>query len=267
MSSAIGNALALCLQGQEEPGGRALWHDPAPVPSPDRLNRESVQCIQRSLFTVCLDASVLKVSDERFPARVAAQMLHGGGSWSNSGNRWFDKALQVRWGQWGWDFLLSGGKTSCLGRRDFLSRMTERWDFLFWRPGLPVLDYGKVGLPALGTGTSCLQMKEGGASYLVRAEASYLGLWKAGTSSTRDKGDFLLWEWVGRRDFLFCRKWKNCFVPSSLPSPFSCPQFIVGEDGVCGVVYEQAVVDAQPVATIVDHALEYWYGHFLLGGK
>ncbi|KYO48933.1 carnitine O-acetyltransferase [Alligator mississippiensis] len=93
----------------------------------DRLNRESVQCIQRSLFTVCLDASVLKVSDERFPARVAAQMLHGGGSWSNSGNRWFDKALQ----------------------------------------------------------------------------------------------------------------------------------FIVGEDGVCGVVYEQAVVDAQPVATIVDHALEY----------
>ncbi|XP_050775568.1 carnitine O-acetyltransferase-like isoform X3 [Gopherus flavomarginatus] len=60
----------------------------------DRLNRESARCIQRSLFTVCLDAPVLKVSDERYPSRVAAQMLHGGGSYSNSGNRWFDKTLQ-----------------------------------------------------------------------------------------------------------------------------------------------------------------------------
>uniref|UniRef100_A0A8C0IR97 Choline/carnitine acyltransferase domain-containing protein n=1 Tax=Chelonoidis abingdonii TaxID=106734 RepID=A0A8C0IR97_CHEAB len=93
----------------------------------DRLNRESARCIQRSLFTVCLDAPVLKVSDERYPSRVAAQMLHGGGSYSNSGNRWFDKTLQ----------------------------------------------------------------------------------------------------------------------------------FIVGEDGVCGVLYEQALVDGAPIATIIDHVLDY----------
>ncbi|KAL8213155.1 UNVERIFIED_CONTAM: hypothetical protein K2H54_061037, partial [Gekko kuhli] len=60
----------------------------------DKLNRESARAIQRSLFTVCLDAPVLKVSDSRAGSRLAAQMLHGGGSYSNSGNRWFDKTLQ-----------------------------------------------------------------------------------------------------------------------------------------------------------------------------
>ncbi|XP_042305048.1 carnitine O-acetyltransferase-like [Sceloporus undulatus] len=60
----------------------------------DKLNRESARAIQRSLFTICLDAPVLKVSDARAASRLAAQMLHGGGSYSNSGNRWFDKTLQ-----------------------------------------------------------------------------------------------------------------------------------------------------------------------------
>ncbi|XP_077777900.1 carnitine O-acetyltransferase-like isoform X2 [Podarcis muralis] len=60
----------------------------------DKLNRESARAIQRSLFTVCLDAPVLKVSDALASSRLAAQMLHGGGSYSNSGNRWFDKTLQ-----------------------------------------------------------------------------------------------------------------------------------------------------------------------------
>uniref|UniRef100_A0A8D0DT93 Choline/carnitine acyltransferase domain-containing protein n=1 Tax=Salvator merianae TaxID=96440 RepID=A0A8D0DT93_SALMN len=60
----------------------------------DKLNRESARAIQRSLFTVCLDSPVLKVSDTRAASRLAAQMLHGGGSFSNSGNRWFDKTLQ-----------------------------------------------------------------------------------------------------------------------------------------------------------------------------
>ncbi|XP_073497954.1 carnitine O-acetyltransferase-like [Phyllobates terribilis] len=60
----------------------------------DRLNRESVRSIQRSLFTVCLDATVLKYSEDLYSSRTAAQMLHGGGSHANSGNRWFDKTLQ-----------------------------------------------------------------------------------------------------------------------------------------------------------------------------
>ncbi|KAG8548063.1 hypothetical protein GDO81_026807 [Engystomops pustulosus] len=60
----------------------------------DRLNRESVRSIQRSLFTVCLDATALKFSEDLYSSRTAAQMLHGGGSHANSGNRWFDKTLQ-----------------------------------------------------------------------------------------------------------------------------------------------------------------------------
>uniref|UniRef100_A0A3Q2Q4P6 Carnitine O-acetyltransferase n=1 Tax=Fundulus heteroclitus TaxID=8078 RepID=A0A3Q2Q4P6_FUNHE len=60
----------------------------------DRTNKESVRAIQKSIFTVCLDAPMLRVSDEMYMSRVAAQMLHGGGTRWNSGNRWFDKTLQ-----------------------------------------------------------------------------------------------------------------------------------------------------------------------------
>uniref|UniRef100_A0A670I5X3 Choline/carnitine acyltransferase domain-containing protein n=1 Tax=Podarcis muralis TaxID=64176 RepID=A0A670I5X3_PODMU len=40
-----------------------------------------------------------------------------------------------------------------------------------------------------------------------------------------------------------------------LATPFS--QFIVGEDGSCGVLYEQAVAEGPPIATIIDHVLDY----------
>ncbi|XP_061586746.1 carnitine O-acetyltransferase-like [Cololabis saira] len=60
----------------------------------DKTNKESVRAIHKSIFTVCLDAPMPRVSDEMYPSRVAAQMLHGGGARWNSGNRWFDKTLQ-----------------------------------------------------------------------------------------------------------------------------------------------------------------------------
>ncbi|CAL8343159.1 unnamed protein product [Lota lota] len=60
----------------------------------DKTNKESVRAIQKSIFTVCLDAPMPRVSDELYKSRVAAQMLHGGGARWNSGNRWFDKTLQ-----------------------------------------------------------------------------------------------------------------------------------------------------------------------------
>ena len=61
----------------------------------DKTNKESVRAIQKSIFSVCLDAPMPRVSDELYQSRVAAQMLHGGGARWNSGNRWFDKTLQV----------------------------------------------------------------------------------------------------------------------------------------------------------------------------
>ncbi|XP_036384440.1 carnitine O-acetyltransferase-like isoform X2 [Megalops cyprinoides] len=60
----------------------------------DKTNKESVRAIQKSIFTVCLDAPIPRVSDDLYRSRAAVQMLHGGGSRWNSGNRWFDKTLQ-----------------------------------------------------------------------------------------------------------------------------------------------------------------------------
>lgn len=45
---------------------------------------------------MCLDAPMPRVSEDTYRSQVAGQMLHGGGSKLNSGNRWFDKTLQVR---------------------------------------------------------------------------------------------------------------------------------------------------------------------------
>uniref|UniRef100_A0A6Q2XHF5 Choline/carnitine acyltransferase domain-containing protein n=1 Tax=Esox lucius TaxID=8010 RepID=A0A6Q2XHF5_ESOLU len=69
----------------------------------DKLNKDSVRAIEKGLFTLCLDSPVLRVSDEN---RMAAQILHGGGTYSNSGNRWFDKTLQFVVGEDGsWGIL------------------------------------------------------------------------------------------------------------------------------------------------------------------
>uniref|UniRef100_A0AAR2LJ62 Choline/carnitine acyltransferase domain-containing protein n=1 Tax=Pygocentrus nattereri TaxID=42514 RepID=A0AAR2LJ62_PYGNA len=69
----------------------------------DRINKESVRLIEKGIFTLCLDSPVMRISDEN---RMAAQILHGGGTYSNSGNRWFDKTVQFVVGEDGsWGLL------------------------------------------------------------------------------------------------------------------------------------------------------------------
>uniref|UniRef100_A0A673NEH3 Carnitine O-acetyltransferase-like n=1 Tax=Sinocyclocheilus rhinocerous TaxID=307959 RepID=A0A673NEH3_9TELE len=72
----------------------------------DKINKESVRLIEKSIFTLCLDSPVMRISDEKYSSRMAAQILHGGGTFSNSGNRWFDKTLQFVVGEDGsWGLL------------------------------------------------------------------------------------------------------------------------------------------------------------------
>uniref|UniRef100_A0A8L2RAJ5 Carnitine O-acetyltransferase n=1 Tax=Rattus norvegicus TaxID=10116 RepID=A0A8L2RAJ5_RAT len=88
------------LQSNKEPVGiltsnhRNSWAKAYSSLIKDKVNRESVNSIQKSIFTVCLDKQVPRVSDDVYRSHVAGQMLHGGGSKFNSGNRWFDKTLQ-----------------------------------------------------------------------------------------------------------------------------------------------------------------------------
>uniref|UniRef100_A0A8C7GYU6 Carnitine O-acetyltransferase n=1 Tax=Oncorhynchus kisutch TaxID=8019 RepID=A0A8C7GYU6_ONCKI len=88
------------LQSNKEPIGiltsqhRNTWGKAYNNLIKDKINKESVRAIQKSIFTVCLDAPMPQMSEQRYQSRVAAQMLHGGGSRWNSGNRWFDKTLQ-----------------------------------------------------------------------------------------------------------------------------------------------------------------------------
>lgn len=89
------------LQTNKEPVGvltsnhRNTWAKAYNTLIRDKVNRESVRSIQRSIFIVCLDKPVPQVSEDVYRNQVAGQMLHGGGSKLNSGNRWFDKTLQL----------------------------------------------------------------------------------------------------------------------------------------------------------------------------
>ncbi|XP_068167091.1 carnitine O-acetyltransferase-like [Antennarius striatus] len=88
------------LQTNKEPVGiltsqhRNTWGKAYNHLIKDKTNKESVRSIQKSIFTVCLDAPMPRVSEDVYLSRVAAQILHGGGARWNSGNRWFDKTLQ-----------------------------------------------------------------------------------------------------------------------------------------------------------------------------
>ncbi|XP_051800694.1 carnitine O-acetyltransferase-like [Acanthochromis polyacanthus] len=61
----------------------------------DKINKESLSTIERSICTVCLDGPMPQASDEMYSICAGHQIMHGGGSQWNSANRWFDKSLQL----------------------------------------------------------------------------------------------------------------------------------------------------------------------------
>ncbi|GAB6021932.1 hypothetical protein CHUAL_006094 [Chamberlinius hualienensis] len=59
----------------------------------NKKNAESLAEIQKSLFLVCFDQPNLS-GNINPPTNSALQMIHGGGSTLNGGNRWYDKTVQ-----------------------------------------------------------------------------------------------------------------------------------------------------------------------------
>ena len=69
---------------------------------PDSQNKVNLERIEKSLFVLCLDESPLEYPSDHQKSLAdpdytvtSREMLHGGGTKSNSGNRWFDKIFQV----------------------------------------------------------------------------------------------------------------------------------------------------------------------------
>lgn len=89
------------LQTDMEPVGilttqhRDIWSKTYVSLMKDKNNKESLSAIESSIVTVCLDKAMPLVSDEMSRSSITHWMQTGGGSQWNSGNRWFDKGLQV----------------------------------------------------------------------------------------------------------------------------------------------------------------------------
>jgi carnitine O-acetyltransferase len=56
------------------------------------FNRHALEAIQSSLFTVSIDKEMPQIGDDTITA--CHQLITGGGSHYNSGNRWYDKTVQ-----------------------------------------------------------------------------------------------------------------------------------------------------------------------------
>ncbi|GAB1597880.1 carnitine O-acetyltransferase-like [Argonauta hians] len=75
---------------------RNIWAKVYNKMNKDKKNQASFNMIQSSLFVLCLDKSIpLPNNKSRYLSVTSGNMLHGGGSALNSGNRWFDKTMQI----------------------------------------------------------------------------------------------------------------------------------------------------------------------------
>ncbi|XP_028395002.1 carnitine O-acetyltransferase-like [Dendronephthya gigantea] len=82
--------------------GRTQWANARQRLLKDSQNKSNLEKIEKSLFCLCLDESPLEhpsdqqesLGDPNYTV-TSREMLHGGGTKSNSGNRWFDKVFQL----------------------------------------------------------------------------------------------------------------------------------------------------------------------------
>ncbi|CAK1603225.1 unnamed protein product [Parnassius mnemosyne] len=76
---------------------RDNWAEAYQALCKDQVNKRSLLDVERSLVVLCLDAPTGLWNCPDKSARqslAAAQTIHGGGTQSNGGNRWFDKTVQ-----------------------------------------------------------------------------------------------------------------------------------------------------------------------------
>lgn len=52
-------------------------------------------------------------------------------------------------------------------------------------------------------------------------------------------------------------QWTLVVRLNHVTAPVNCPQFIVGEDGTCGLVYEHAPAEGPPIVFLIDYVVKY----------
>ena len=107
---------APCLSSKPAPIGlltaepRTQWALDREVLQSDERNQRNLELIETALVVLCLDEPLnrnfnargftgatpsVHMAGDRDETNMAHEMIHGGGSEFNSGNRWFDKTMQV----------------------------------------------------------------------------------------------------------------------------------------------------------------------------
>ncbi|XP_058445312.1 carnitine O-acetyltransferase [Malaya genurostris] len=73
---------------------RDSWYDAYEILNADPINQKTMKTIQSSLFVLSLDYEIGNPSGDDI-IDACHLLIHGGGSSANSGNRWYDKTLQL----------------------------------------------------------------------------------------------------------------------------------------------------------------------------
>ncbi|KAG8301343.1 hypothetical protein J6590_055111 [Homalodisca vitripennis] len=107
LSSPVGRVAPVGILSSQR---RDHWAESRDILRRDDRNRQNLDLIENCMLVICLDQKPLPNKFNRKPGprgadghrgegrdetNMAHQMLHGGGSAFNSGNRWFDKTIQL----------------------------------------------------------------------------------------------------------------------------------------------------------------------------